>query len=188
MSTRRIHIVGASGAGVTTLGRALANALALPHHDTDDYFWLPTNPAYRQQRDIPDRLRLMHEIFLDRSGWVLSGSLDDWGGPIVPLFDLVIFLYAPTNIRIQRLRDREARHFGRDAVSPGGWRHHETEDFIEWASHYDDGTREGRSLPRHLKWLDTLTCPVMRLDGTRPTPDLVNEIVASQPAKGPCGT
>ncbi len=131
----------------------------------------------------------MHEIFLDRSGWVLSGSLDDWGGPIVPLFDLVIFLYAPTNIRIQRLRDREVRAIsGRDAVSPGGWRHHETEDFIDWASHYDDGTREGRSLPRHLKWLDTLTCPVMRLDGTRPTPDLVNEIVASQPAKGPCGT
>jgi adenylate kinase family enzyme len=34
---RRIHIMGASGAGVTSLGRALADALAIPHHDTDDY-------------------------------------------------------------------------------------------------------------------------------------------------------
>ena len=37
--------MGASGAGVSTLGRALAGALALPHHDTDDYFWLPTIPG-----------------------------------------------------------------------------------------------------------------------------------------------
>ena len=58
MRTRRIHVMGASGAGVTTLGRALADALALPHHDSDDYFWLPTTPPYRQQRDIAERLRL----------------------------------------------------------------------------------------------------------------------------------
>jgi adenylate kinase family enzyme len=44
MKLRRIHITGASGAGVTTLGRASANALAIPHHDTDDYFWQPTRP------------------------------------------------------------------------------------------------------------------------------------------------
>jgi adenylate kinase family enzyme len=36
MKSRRIHVTGASGAGVTTLGRALADALAIPHHDTDD--------------------------------------------------------------------------------------------------------------------------------------------------------
>ena len=35
MKTRRILIIGASGAGVTSLGRALADALALSHHDTD---------------------------------------------------------------------------------------------------------------------------------------------------------
>jgi adenylate kinase family enzyme len=46
----RIHIVGASGAGVTSLGRALADALAIPHHDTDDYFWQPTTPRYQKMR------------------------------------------------------------------------------------------------------------------------------------------
>jgi adenylate kinase family enzyme len=48
MKSRRIHITGASGLGVTSLGRALADALALPHHDTDDYLWLPTTPLYRE--------------------------------------------------------------------------------------------------------------------------------------------
>src|SRR4029077_2410398 len=139
MRTCRIHVVGASGAGVTTLGRALADALGAPHHDTDDYFWLPTTPPYRRQSDVADRLRLMREVFLDRSDWVLSGSLDDWGGPVIALFDLVAFLYVPSDVRMLRLRDREARRFGHDAISPGGWRFQETEEFIEWASHYDDG-------------------------------------------------
>jgi adenylate kinase family enzyme len=173
--------MGASGAGVTTLGRALADALAFPHYDTDDYFWLPTTPPFQKQRERVDRLRLMREIFLDRSDWVLSGSLVGWGESIAPLFDLVVFVQVPTEIRLRRLRDRETRHFGGDAVSPGGWRHQEMEEFIEWASHYDDGSREGRNLSRHQAWLDTLSCPVLRLDGTQATKELVAEIVATLP-------
>ena len=69
--------------------------------------------------------------------------------------------------------------FGHDAVSPGGWRYQETEEFIEWASHYDDGTREGRKLSRHQAWLETLRCPVLRLDGTLPVADLVDQVVRS---------
>jgi adenylate kinase family enzyme len=48
MNYRRIHVFGASGAGATALGRALAEALAVPRHDTDHYFWLSTVPPYRQ--------------------------------------------------------------------------------------------------------------------------------------------
>ena len=176
METRRIHITGASGAGVTSLGRALADALAITHHDTDDYFWLPTNPPYREMRDVADRLRLMREVFLERPDWVLSGSLDGWGDPIVAFFDLVIFLYVPTAIRLERLRARESQRLGADAVAPGGSMHQKAEEFIEWASHYDDGTREGRNLARHQAWLEALSCRVLRLDGVRPLPDLVREV------------
>lgn len=177
MRTCRIHVVGAPGGGATTLGRALADSLALPHHDSDDYYWRPTTPPYRETRPAADRLRLMEEMFLDRSGWVLSGSVVGWGEAVASLFDLVVFLVTPTEVRLARLRDREARQFGADAVAPGGWRHQETEDFIEWASHYDDGSREGRSLPRHEAWLDTLICPVLRADGRRALGELVGETV-----------
>ena len=176
MKTRRIHVTGASGAGVTSLGRALADALAISHHDTDDYFWRPTNPPYKEIREIADRLRLMREVFLDRSDWVLSGSLDGWGDPIIPLFDLVVFLYVPTPVRLERLRAREAQRFGAEVVGPGGARNQQVEAFIEWASHYDDGTREGRNLARHQAWLATLPCRVQRLDGTRHLPELVKEV------------
>jgi adenylate kinase family enzyme len=177
MKSCRIHITGASGAGVTTLGRALADTLALPHHDTDDYLWKPTTPPYRELRETNERSRLMQEMFLPRADWVLSGGLDGWGDAVVPCFDLVVFLRTPQDLRMRRLQAREARHFGADSIGPGGWRFDETESFLDWASHYEDGTREGRNLARHEAWLATLPCPVLRLDGSRPVAELVDEVL-----------
>jgi hypothetical protein len=128
----------------------------------------------------------MRELFLDRSDWVLSGSIEGWGDSITPLLDLVVFVETSVAVRLKRLRDRESRHFGAEAVLPGGWRHEETEEFIEWASHYEDGSREGRNLMRHLAWLATLRCSVLRADGTQPVPDLVHEIMALL-SSGPSG-
>ncbi len=165
MRTRHIHILGATGAGTTTLGRAIADRLAIPHHDTDDYLHLPTTPPFQQQRDVAHRLRLMEEMFLGRQDWVLSGSLCGWGNPIIPMLDLAVFLYVPTEIRLRRLRDREMlRGLVDDA-------------FIEWASHYDDGTLEGRNLPCHEAWLKTLPCPVLRLDGSLTVVDLADKVL-----------
>jgi hypothetical protein len=65
----------------------------------------------------------MRVLFLDRAEWVLSGSLDGWGDPLIPLFDLMVFVVVPTEVRLQRLRERETRRFGAAAVATGGWRH-----------------------------------------------------------------
>jgi adenylate kinase family enzyme len=176
MKSSRIHLTGASGSGVTTLGRALADRLALPHHDSDDYFWLPTAPPYQTTRPAAERLRLMHEMFLPRLDWALSGSVTGWGEELVPLFDLVVFVSTSREIRLKRLRAREAAHFGADAVAPGGWRHDETESFVDWASHYEAGDREGRNLAKHEAWLASLPCPVVRVDGSRPLAELVEQL------------
>lgn len=176
----RIHVMGASGAGVTTLGRALAGALATPHHDTDDYFWLPTHPPYRTKRPVADRLRLMREMFLPRIDWLLSGSLDAWADDLVPFFDVVVYLDTPTDTRLARLRAREIRRYGPDAIAPGGWRHADVVEFMDWASHYEDGTRVGRSRARHEVWLASLPCTVLRLDGAKPVAKLVAEVLRGQ--------
>jgi hypothetical protein len=42
MKSCRIHVMRASAQGHKAwprVGRALADASAIPHHDTDDYFW-----------------------------------------------------------------------------------------------------------------------------------------------------
>lgn len=172
--------MGASGAGVTTLGRAVADALGTPHHDMDDYFWLPTVPPYREVRPAADRVRLMREMFLPRMDWVLSGALDGWGGEIAVYFDAAVFLATPTDVRLARLLEREIRRYGAAAVAPGGWRHMETGKFLEWAGHYDDddGSCSGRSRERHETWLAGLSCSVLRVDGGRCVADLVAEVVA----------
>ena len=151
---------------------------------SDDYFWRPTNPPYEEKREVAEILHLMGEVFLNRAGWVLSGGIEGWGDSqgwgdsIIPLLDLVVFVYTPTEVRLQRLRDRDARQFGIDAVAAGGWRHKETEEFIEWASHYDDGSREGRSLARQRAWLSRLPCRIIQVDGARPRDELVQQVIA----------
>lgn len=177
MKTRRIHVTGASGSGTTTLGRALASALAVPHHDTDDYFWQPTTPPFKDRRGTSDRLRLMRELFVPRAQWVLSGSLQGWGDPVIPHFDLVVFLYTAKDLRLHRLRAREIARFGEDAVASGGWRHQETEDFIDWAARYDEGDEVSRTLAKHQAWLESLPCPVIRLDGASLLSELVTQVV-----------
>jgi len=176
MKPARIHITGPSGAGSTTLGHALADRLDFPVHDSDDYYWLPTAPPYREPRPAADRARLFAEMIGDRTDWIFTGSLMGWGDRFIPLLDLVVFLYVPCDCRIARLREREGRHFGNKAVAPGGWRHEETEDFIEWASHYDDGTRDGRNLGNQRAWLAGLPCTVLELQGTLPPTALADAV------------
>ncbi|NML64046.1 hypothetical protein HHL22_02400 [Hymenobacter sp. RP-2-7] len=53
----KLHVFGASGAGVTTLGHALSAALGLPYFDSDDYFWLPTKPEFTHRP--PGRARCL---------------------------------------------------------------------------------------------------------------------------------
>jgi adenylate kinase family enzyme len=55
----RIHILGASGSGTTTLGRAMAERLNYTHFDTDAYFWLPTDPPTTEKREITLRQQLL---------------------------------------------------------------------------------------------------------------------------------
>ena len=172
----RIHITGASGSGTTTLGRAVAQHVALPHFDTDDFYWLPMEPVYSEKRVPEDRIRLMQELFAPRRAWVLSGSLMGWGDSLRPLFDMVVFLRTPMEERLARLRQREAVRFGTDAIGPNGERHDDHMAFMDWAGQYDNPEFEGRSRRRHEAWLADLHCPILRLDGTQRVDELVTVI------------
>ena len=174
----RIHITGASGGGVTTLGRGLAVALDGYALDTDDFFWVPTYPPYQVKRPPEERLRLLRDALPTDRPWIVTGICDSWAAALVPLFHLVVFLSVRTEVRLARLRDRERRLVGDAAVAPGGYFHANHQEFVEWASHYDAGLLPGRSLPRHERWLATLTNPVLRLNGELPVADLVAAVVA----------
>lgn len=164
-----IHIFGASGSGTTTLGKALAARMDLVHMDTDDYFWLPTDPPYTARRPIAERLAMMN-IGIDSAekGVVISGSLTGWGDPLIPRFTRVIRLITPAEVRLARLRQREYAHFG-DRIREGGDMHENHLAFLNWAAQYDTGDVTMRSKACHDEWVRQLPCPLLRLDGTLPT-------------------
>ena len=53
----RLHVMGASGAGTTTLARTLADHWAVPHADSDDYFWVPTSRRTSRSDPCPSGWR-----------------------------------------------------------------------------------------------------------------------------------
>ena len=71
----RVHIVGASGSGTTSLAVTMAAKHGHRHLDTDDFFWLPTSPPFREKRQRDARLAPLRHTLSESPRWVLSGSL-----------------------------------------------------------------------------------------------------------------
>lgn len=74
----KIHIFGASGSGVSTLGKSLAKELAYPYFDTDDFYWQKTDPPFTTKNSISTREKLLSESLAKHGKWILGGSLDSW--------------------------------------------------------------------------------------------------------------
>ena len=129
----RLHITGASGCGVSTSGAALARRWCAKHLDTDAFYWLATDPPFQTSRTIPRAAGDAGGGVRRRGGWVLSGSLDGWGDPLIPRFEQVIFLTAPTELRLARLAERERRRNGA-AIEAGGPLHAHHLDFMAYAA------------------------------------------------------
>ncbi|WP_342240615.1 ATP-binding protein [Inquilinus sp. OTU3971] len=184
MRPRRIHITGASGSGTTTLGRALAAETGALHLDTDDVYWLPTDPPFHQKRPIPDRLALLEDAFGRTDRWLLTGSLIGWGDPLIPRFDLVVFLIVPPALRLERLRAREVERYGAAALAPGGPMHVAYQAFLDWAEAYDIGTQVSRNRQAHEAWLARLPCPVLRIEGDTTVEDRVRRVLAVRLREG----
>ncbi len=109
---------------------------------------------------------------------MLSGSLCGWGDPLIPQFELVVFLAVPTPIRLRRLQQREVERYGRQTVAAGGAHHDAYVAFLEWAGQYDTGGLEMRSRARHEAWLTGLSCAVVRLEGDRSPEEQLADIEA----------
>lgn len=172
MQRCRLHVMGASGSGTTTLARSLANHWSVPHADADDYFWVPTEPPYVERRTETDRLSLMHAVFVPRGAWVLSGSMVGWGEGVIDECDAIVFLTLDPEERLRRLEAREVHRRAGRAFDPDAW-----EAFLGWARGYDDPAFKGRSRAAHERWLADRDQPVLRLDSAASRDDLLDTVL-----------
>ena len=82
-------------------------------------------------------------------------------------YDLVVCLDVPLDMRMKRIRQRAIDKFG-DRVLPGGDMYEQEESFFAYA--------EKRTPEKIEKWLKTLSCKTIRLDGTKPIQESVELI------------
>lgn len=122
----RIHILGAAGSGTSTLGVSLSKVLPHEHLDTDDYFWIT---KYTEQRQVPERRKMLITDLSFYKKWTLSGAVCGWGDDLKSNFDLVIFLWIPQDIRLERLRQREFQRYGNEILA-GGSKYDQSKDFL----------------------------------------------------------
>lgn len=176
MQRCRLHVLGASGSGTSTLARALADHWSVPHADADDYFWVPSDPPYVEKRDEHSRVSLMREVFVPREAWVLSGSMVGWGEAVVDECDAIVFLTLDPDERLRRLEAREVHRRAGHGFDEDAWA-----AFLDWARGYDDPSFEGRSRVVHEAWLAERSQPLLRLDSAASPQELVDAVLGWSP-------
>jgi adenylate kinase family enzyme len=175
----RIHILGASGSGTSTLGAAVAEALAIRHLDTDQFYWEPTEPPFTSKRSPEMRVALLQrEMAGSPAGWVLSGSAVGWAQPIEPLYQLIVYLRLSVDSRMARLREREHKRYG-ERIATSGDLAGAHADFLAWAERYDSAGPEQRSRAAHEAWFATQAAPILRFDSAAAVEQLVDEVLAA---------
>ncbi len=161
-----IAIVGLNGSGKTTLGRALAEKLGYFRIDVEDYYF-PAEGAFDAPRSRDEVERMMLSDIEKHGNFVLSSVCADFES-IEKYYDLVVYLEAPKEERMGRIRQRSIDRFG-DRVLPGGDLYESEENFFAFAAK--------RTPEKIEKWLSGAKLPVLRLDSAKSTDEIVAEIV-----------
>ncbi len=173
--TRGIIIFGSPGSGTTTLGRDVAKRLGFQHFDLDDYLWRwDTEIPFTVTRPREELIELLMGDISKFPHFVMSGSMDSYNMPFVPLFDLAVFNSAPVETRVERVNARELARFG-ERILPGGDMFENHKNFLSCVCRYDTDGSPCRRV--HEQWAATLPCPVLHIDGTVAIAENVARIV-----------
>lgn len=166
-----ILICGLNGTGKSTLGRMLADRMGYEFIDNEDLFFPKTDPSYSfsSQRSEEEVIRLLEEKISENSRFIFAAVRGNYGDRLITSLDYIVLIEVPKQIRSQRVRDRSYQKFG-DRILPGG-------DLYEKESKWFSLT-DSRPETYVTGWLETVNCPVIRIDGTLPVEENVNYLVS----------
>ena len=162
-----IIVCGLNGTGKSTLGKALAQKLHFYFIDIEDLYFPKTNPAYvyaapRTREDV--EILLFNEI-KKHENYVFASVKGDYGEAMYPFFQYAVLIDVPKNIRIGRVKNRSFQKFGNRMLF-GGDLYEQEERFFHLVKSRAEDTVE--------KWIQSLSCPIIRIDGTKPIEENIN--------------
>jgi adenylate kinase family enzyme len=159
----KIHLLGPSCSGTSTLGKLIADKYSILWIDSDSIFWIKTNPPFTTKRDKNERTKMLKDYFNKNDSLVLSGSALEWGDFIKDHLDLIILKYVDQENRIKRLMAREIERYG-NRIDPGNDMYEIHKEFIEWNKKYETGGMEMRSRKSELALISDAKCKILKLE------------------------
>ena len=166
-----ILICGLNGTGKSTLGRMLADRMGYELIDNEDLFFPKADPLYMfsNPRSEEEAVRLLEEKISQNDRFIFAAVRGNYGDKLIAALDRIILIEVPKQIRSRRVRDRSYQKFG-DRILPGG-------DLYDRESKWFSLT-DSRPESYVTEWLETLDYPVIRIDGTRPVEENVNDLLS----------
>lgn len=155
-----ILVCGLNGSGKSTLGKALAERLDFHFIDIEDLYFPKTDPnyLYAAPRSKAEVQKLLLTEMQTHENFVFSAVKGDYGEDILSFLRYIVRIEVPKDIRLKRVENRSFQKFGSRMLS-GGDLYEREKAFFNMVS--------ARSEQDVENWLDTLRCPMMRIDGTK---------------------
>lgn len=165
-----ILVCGLNGAGKSTLGKALAEALHYQFIDIEDIYFPKDNLDYRyaNPRSFEEVKSILADITSENDYFVLASVKGNFDEDLTSRYMIVIYIEAPKEMRVQRVYNRLYRKFG-ERMREGGDLYEKETAFLDLVKSRDEDTVE--------KWLMSISCSSIRVDGTLPICDNVKRIM-----------
>ncbi len=102
---QRIHIIGSTGSGKTTLGRKLGTRLNIPFYELDAVGY---EGGFGPARPLDVRLAMLKEIAA-QSAWITEGGFILWIDQLLRTAETIVWLDLPWRIRRWRVITRHIK-------------------------------------------------------------------------------
>ena len=166
-----ILICGLNGVGKSTLGKKLAERIGYIFIDNEDLFFPKTDGTYffSSPRSKEEVIRLLEKIIAENSRFIFTAVKGDYGDKLIASLDSIVLIDVPKQVRRHRVWDRSYSKFG-ERILPGG-------DLYDKEAAWFSLT-DSRPENYTMKWLETVNCPVIRIDGTLPVEENIDYLVS----------